>query len=164
MAGSHSHAEPPKIAVQFDGGPPAGDGSAQRYQSRFGLSRDERDSTNQGCSTEVWQGTRSMSSRSPRSWQAAIERVEVGERAELGGDVGVVGDVVAEVGERAGVDGAEPDRVDAQGGIGPAQVVEAPEDAGEVADAVAVRIGEAAWVDLVEDGALPPSVAHERGF
>ena len=57
---------------QFDGGPPPGAGSAQMYQSRFGLSRDERDSTNHGCSIEVWHGTRSMSRRSPRSWQASM--------------------------------------------------------------------------------------------
>ena len=92
------------------------------------------------------------------------QRVEVAERPELGGDAHVVGDVVAEVGERARVDRAQPDRVDAQGGIGPAQVVEVGEDAGQVPDAIAVRVGERARVDLVEDGSLPPSVAHEAGF
>ena len=92
-----------------------------------------------------------MSRRRPRSWHARDQRVEVVERPELGRDARVVGDVVAEVGERARVDRAQPDRVHAQGGIGPAQVVEAAEDAGEVADAVAVRIGEGARVDLVED-------------
>ena len=90
----------------------------------------------------------------------ADERVEVGERPERGGDIGVVGDVVAEVGERARVDRAEPDRVDAQGRIGPGHMVEVAEDAGEVPDAVAVRVGEGARIDLIEDGALPPSVAH----
>ena len=43
-------------------------------------------------------------------------------------------------------------RVDAQ----VAQVVELGGHAGEVADAVAVAVGEAARVDLVEDGLLPP--------
>ena len=31
------------------GGPPSGGGSGQRYQSRLGLSREDRLSTNQGC-------------------------------------------------------------------------------------------------------------------
>ena len=42
------------------------------------------------------------------------QRVEVGERAEQRVDVAVVGDVVAEVGHRRGVDRREPDGVDAQ--------------------------------------------------
>ena len=37
------------------------------------------------------------------------ERVEVGERPVLGRDIGEIGDVVAEVGERRWVDGGEPD-------------------------------------------------------
>ena len=86
------------------------------------------------------------------------ERVEVVERPVLGRDVGVVADVVPEVVERGGIHRREPDGIDAEGGIGPAQVVEAIEDAAQVADAVAVRIGVAAGVDLVDDGPLPPAV------
>ena len=82
------------------------------------------------------------------------EAVEVGEGAEERVDVGVVGDVVAEVGHRGGEDGGEPDGVDAE----PLEVVEALDDAGEVADAVAVGVLEGAGVDLVDDAALPPLV------
>ena len=42
------------------------------------------------------------------------QRVEIGERAEERIDVGVVGDVVAEVLHRRGEEGREPDRVDAE--------------------------------------------------
>ena len=48
LAASHSQELPPKAASQFDGGPPSGAGSAQMYQSRLALSRDERLSTNHG--------------------------------------------------------------------------------------------------------------------
>ena len=36
---------------------PSGFGSRQTYQSAFGLSLDERDSTNHGCWSLVWFGT-----------------------------------------------------------------------------------------------------------
>src|SRR5215210_6076468 len=42
-----------------------------QYQSRFGLSFEARDSTNHGCSSEVWLTTRSITSFIPRSWSAA---------------------------------------------------------------------------------------------
>ena len=53
----------------------------------------------------------------------------------------------------------EPDRVDAE----VAQVGQARADAGEVADAVAVAVGEAAEVDLVDDGAAPPRAGRRLG-
>ena len=96
------------------------------------------------------------------------QRLEVGQVSVLGRDPGVVADVVAEVVQRARVDRRQPQGVHVQGGIGPAQVVEPRHDPGQVADAVAVRIGEAARVDLVDDGAFPPSVprgaAHGARF
>ena len=64
----------------------------------------------------------------------------------------VVGDVVAEVDLRRGIEGREPDGVDAQ----VLQVVEPLGDAVQVADAVAVRVLKAARVNLVDDGVLPP--------
>jgi hypothetical protein len=73
--------------------------------------------------------------------------VELGEVAEDRVDVRVVGHVVAEVGHRRGIDRRQPERVDAE----PGQVVEPRADAGEVADAVPVRILERARVDLVDD-------------
>ena len=78
--------------------------------------------------------------------------VEIGQRADLGGDVAVVIDVVAAVGQGRGVERGEPDGVHAEGG----EVGDAADDAGEIADAVAVGVGEGARVDLVDDGVLPP--------
>ena len=86
------------------------------------------------------------------------QRVGVGERAEQRVDVGVVGDVVAEVGHRRAVDRRQPDRVGAE----VAHVLEARGDAAQVADAVAVGVRERARVDLVDDGRAPPRVGHRR--
>ena len=80
------------------------------------------------------------------------EFVEIGEGAEDGVDGGVVGDVVAEVGHGRGVEGADPEGVDAEGD----EVVEAGGDAGEIADAVGVCVLKTAGVDLVDDSGLPP--------
>ena len=75
------------------------------------------------------------------------------ERPEARVDRAVVRDVVAGVGHRRRVPGVEPERVDAE----LAQVGQALEHAGEIADPVAVRVGEAAHVDLVDDGVAPPA-------
>ncbi len=80
------------------------------------------------------------------------ERLGLLERPEGRVDRAVVGDVVAAVGERREVPRREPDRVDPE----VAQVGEPGPDAGEVAGPVAVGIGEAPDVDLVDDGAPPP--------
>ena len=48
-----------------------GSGSRQMYQSRFALVRDDRLSTNHGCSIELWLGTQSSSTLMPRSWNPA---------------------------------------------------------------------------------------------
>ena len=80
---------------------------------------------------------------------------EAGERlhvAEERVDAAVVGDVVAAVLHRGRVEGADPERVDAER----LEVAEAPGDAVEVAGAVAVGVLEGARVDLVEDAGLPP--------
>ena len=80
------------------------------------------------------------------------QRVGVGERAEDRLDVAVVADVVAGVRHRRRVERADPHGVDAQ----LAQVRQAGADAGQVADAVAVGVGEAARIDLVDHGGAPP--------
>src|SRR5580704_14955613 len=80
------------------------------------------------------------------------QAIEGGEIAELRMDSAVVADVVAPVVERRRVDRVQPDRIDAER----AQIVEMRGDAVEIADAVAVRIGKRARIDLIEDGALPP--------
>ena len=80
------------------------------------------------------------------------EPLGLGERAEQRVDVAVVGDVVAAVGERRHVPRGEPDGVDPE----VAQVAEPRAHAGEIADAVAVGVGEAARIDLVDEGVAPP--------
>jgi hypothetical protein len=80
------------------------------------------------------------------------EVLRLGERAEDRVDVAVVRHVVAGVGHRGRVPGAEPDRVDAEVG----QVRQALPDTGQIADAVAVPVGEAAGIHLVDHGAAPP--------
>ena len=74
------------------------------------------------------------------------------ERPESGIDRAVVGDVVAGVGERRRVPRVEPERVDAERG----QIRETRAHARQIADAVAVRVGEAPDVDLVDDRVAPP--------
>ena len=88
---------------------------------------------------------------------ALQQTVEIRQGAEHRVDVVVVGDVVAVVRLRGGVDRREPQDVDAEG----LQVVELGTNALEVAEAVAVGVFEGARVDLVDDGALPPLVGAE---
>ena len=85
--------------------------------------------------------------------------VELGHRAELGRDGAVVADVVAVVVLRRGVDRRQPDHVDAE----QLQVVQLRRDAGQVTDAVAVAVAEAARVDLVDDGLFPPVAVRACG-
>jgi hypothetical protein len=84
-------------------------------------------------------------------------RIGVVERAEVGIDVAIVGDVVAAVEQRRGIPRTDPEGVDAELG----EITEPRPDAVDVADAVAVRVGERPRVDLVDDGAAPPLVCHE---
>ncbi len=72
--------------------------------------------------------------------------------AVVGLDREVVGDVVAAVAQRRGVERQHPDAVHAE----PLQVVELLDQPAEVARAVAVGVEERAGVDLVEDGRLEP--------
>src|SRR6266511_2675022 len=85
----------------------------------------------------------------PRLRNQLIEDVEV---AELAMDVAVVGDVIAPVGVRRGHDRVQPDAVDAE----PLEVVEPVDDAGEIADAVTVRVEKRPRIDLIDRAALPP--------
>ena len=93
-----------------------------------------------------------MVTRIPSGVGLGEQRVELRQVAEHRLDVPRVGDVVAVVGHRRGVEGRDPQGVDAQVG----QVGQPAADAGQVADAVAVPVGEAADVDLVEDRVAPP--------
>ncbi len=79
-------------------------------------------------------------------------RVEVGQRAEERVDVAVVRDVVSGVLLRGPLEGAQPDRVDAEVG----EIVEMRGHATQVADAVTRAVRERAGIDLVDDGGAPP--------
>ncbi len=78
--------------------------------------------------------------------------VEVVQGPQARVDVAVILDVVTAIGQFGGVERAEPQGVDAQGG----QVGQALGDAAQVTEPVAVGVGEAAGVDLVDDGLPPP--------
>ena len=80
------------------------------------------------------------------------EGAKVLDRAVVGVDPVEVGDVVAAVAERRGVERQQPDAVDPE----PLQVVELLLQAAEVARAVVVAVEERARVDLVEDRRLEP--------
>ena len=57
--------------IQLFGAVPSARGSRQRYQSRFGLSRELRLSMNHGCWSDVWFGTRSRITFRLLAWAAA---------------------------------------------------------------------------------------------
>ena len=82
--------------------------------------------------------------------------VEVGQCAEARVHAAMVGHVVAEVAHRAREKGRDPDAVDAQR----CDVGQPARDAGQVAQTVAVGVGEAARVDLIQRRTTPPVVAH----
>ncbi len=89
------------------------------------------------------------------------ELLEVVERAVGGVDVDVVGDVVAVVAQGRGEEGQEPEAGDAE----VLEVVEAGDQAGEVADAVAVGVLEGADVQLIDDRVfVPERVGGAAGF
>src|SRR5262249_37026648 len=75
-------------------------------------------------------------------------------RAEDRVDRAVVRHVVTRVCLRRGVPGVEPDRVDAEF----REIAQVCSHTGEIADAIAVAVREAARVDLVNDGRTPPTL------
>jgi hypothetical protein len=86
---------------------------------------------------------------------AGDELIERGQIAEQGIDVAEVLHVVSEVGHRGRIERAEPDRVDPERA---AQILEAVDDALEISHSAADRVLEAARIDLIDDGGLPPQV------
>ena len=68
----------------------------------------------------------------------------------------VVADVVAEIEPGRSVDRRQPDRVHAEAVR--TEVVQVVDDPDQVADTVAVRVGEGSRVDLVDHPTLPPIV------
>ena len=104
--------------------------------------------------------TSSVITRMPRACAAAMKRLRVGERAVVRMHAAIVGDVVAVVAPRRGIERQQPDRVDAEIG----DVVELGDQARKVADAVVVRIEERLDVQLVDDRVLVPQrVLGQRG-
>jgi len=87
--------------------------------------------------------------------QQAVEVIQVAEQRV---DVAVVGDVVAEVGHGGLEERRDPDCVHAQRG----DVVQALDDARQVAYSITVGIEVAARVDLVDDGSAPPWIVRHR--
>ena len=69
----------------------------------------------------------------------------------------VIVDIVPAVGELARIEGAEPNRVDAQ----LPQIGDPPGDAIDVAQTGAGGVLEALWVNLVDDGVAPPVIVGE---
>ena len=91
-----------------------------------------------------------------RSTCLGDEPVDVVQRAELGVNARVVGDVVAPVDVGRRVDRVEPDGRDAE----PLQVVELAGQPSEIPDSVTVCVGERPGIHLVEDALAPPRLAH----
>ena len=155
------HAEPPKALIQLFGGssPASPRPSRKKYRARSGDPGGAASAArNHGCWSEVWLATTSTITRMPRAWtRRATRRRPRACRTWV--DAAVVADVVAAVGERRGVPGSDPQGVDAER----LQVGEPGQQAGEVAVAVAVPVGEAARVHLVGDGLAPPWATHPRG-
>ena len=145
-----------RAAVQF-----WGRRSRRRSRARANPVGARRAAWNQGCWSDVWLTTSSVITRRPR--RAPRRRRRGSRRACRSGWTSVVvGDVVAVVAQRRGVEGQQPDRVDAER----LHVVELLGQAAEVADAVAVGVGEGLDVQLVDDGVLVPErvVRRDRGL
>ena len=129
--------------------------SLQTYQLRASVpGRLRRARLNQGCWSEVWLITSSVMTRRPRRLASVHEAAEVLHRAEVGIDAAVVGDVVAVVAAGAGIERQQPERGDAE----VLQIVELLGQAGEIADAVVVAVGERLDVQLIDDRVLVPQV------
>src|SRR5438309_8191960 len=88
----------------------------------------------------------------PERMRAFGERIEVAERAEHRVYSAIICDVITEVAHWRDEEGRQPDRVHPEA----ADIIELAGDSSKVADAVAVRVGKAARVDLVDRRALPP--------
>ena len=93
--------------------------------------------------------------RLPAWWTSSTKSPERAEPRVHGIEVG---DVVAVVAVRAGVDRVEPDARDPE----PGEVVQAVDQAGEIADAVAVGVLVRVDVEAVDDTVAEPALGHQR--
>jgi hypothetical protein len=91
--------------------------------------------------------------------------VKVCESPEHRIDIGVVGNVVAEVGHRRPVERRQPDGSHAERVIRTVvEVVQVVQDAAQIPDAVPVGVGETARVDLVDHAGLPPGKRFHASY
>ena len=80
------------------------------------------------------------------------ELIKVVHRPEERIDRAIVGDIVAEIGHRRGIEGRDPECVNSK----LHQVIQAAQDAPQIADAVAIAVLKRPWIDLVDDRVFPP--------
>src|SRR5262245_34761331 len=83
--------------------------------------------------------------------------IEITQGTEDRIDVGVIADIVAEIGHWRRIDRRNPDGVHAE----PLQIVEFAPNADEITNAIAVPVHKRAWIDLIDDATLPPSKSCE---
>jgi hypothetical protein len=92
-------------------------------------------------------------------FRAGDDRIEIGERAVARINRAIIGDVVTAVRHRRAIERGDPDRIDPERG----DVIEARQQAREIADAVSVAIAKALEINLVDNRAPPPfGLAHPR--
>ena len=134
---------------------PSGAASRQTYQSRFALSRDARLSRNHGCWSEVWLGTKSSSTLRP-ALARPQQAVEVGHACRTAdrrrSSRRCRSRNRPSARQRSATARSRRRRV-RRGG-------QSCDDAGQVADAVAVRVLKRARIDLIDDRRLPPMHAR----
>jgi hypothetical protein len=87
-----------------------------------------------------------------------LQPIEVGHGPKLRVDTTKIRNVIAEINLRRGIEGCYPDRIDSE----IVQVIEVLCDSVEVSDSVAIRITEAAGIDLVNDRVTPPVLIRRR--
>src|ERR1700739_1487611 len=87
------------------------------------------------------------------------KRLEIGQSAVRGVDVGVVGDIVAVVAQGRRKERKQPETCDAEF----LQVIQLRQEAWKVADAVVVRVGKGAHVNLIDDRVLVPQRIERAG-
>ena len=98
--------------------------------------------------------TSSVMTRKPALLGLLDEALEILHRPEIGIDVAVVGDVVAVVAARRGIERQQPQRGDAE----ILQIAELFGQPGKIADAVIVAVGKRLDVQLIDDGVLVPEL------
>ena len=87
------------------------------------------------------------------------QAIEIGQGSEYGIDVAIVCHVIAEILHGRGEEGAQPHGVYAERG----DMIQVPGNAGQIPDAVAVRIGETARIDLIDHSTTPPVGSAGKG-